>query len=231
MPKRKKTRAKFLVDAGKNYTPEKAQQEILPGITAEARTKVLSLIENFGTTEFELEDPRAPVAYTYSIIARTEELYAKLKDKLDSNEESSLSKQDYKDLISQLIKLSHLSTTLSKQMEQFQKVQESRQRQQLMSMPIAEHAAILEVILGSFSTALVQYGLPEEERLTVFQNFDNLQKNYPIIDADLGRLRERLFGMDNILDADYELVDTDVQTTAKKLNEKLTKTKRQKVKK
>jgi hypothetical protein len=85
-----------------------------------------------------------------------------------------------------------------------QKVIESKQKVEYISL--LEHSAVLEAMLSVLSMALLQAGLPEPTRLLVFKKFNELQKKYPVIDTDLERIRQRLFGVpEQVIDIVGEL--------------------------
>jgi len=197
--KRGLTRSESIIRQGRaSRTKIDLDEEVLPGLTQKSRLKILESIQSFG--DFPLEDPRSAIAYIYSIIARIEEEYTKLEQ---IYEEEGDTVKGIKNRINILNTLSTNVNKLVKSMVDHQNIKESRQRQELMT--IQEHSAILEAIMSAFTISLLQEGLSEDVRISIFKRFKDIQGQYPVVTTDLERIKKRLYGTPE------ELIDVEVE--------------------
>lgn len=150
-------------------------------ITVDQRNAILESIRTFDDpTEFPIDDARRAIGYTWSVIARLEQDIANCGD-------SKLLGSLYSSLV-------RATKTLVDQMLSHQKIQESKAKQEYIS--ITTHAAILKALQDIFILSLRKRGFTESQIVDLVEEMSHLQKEYPIVELDMPTLKKRLFGED-----------------------------------
>lgn len=147
-------------------------------ITKEQRDTILNSIKNFEDDDFPIDDARKAIAYCWATIARMEEELSKTND-------NKLLGTLYTNLV-------RATKTLVDQMLSHQKIQESKAKQEYIS--IVTHAAILKSLQEIFILSLRKQGYTERNIIDIVDEMARLQKEYPVAELSMESLKERLYG-------------------------------------
>lgn len=198
--------------------------ELFPGFPVSAREKVLTYLKNFDVeaAEGKQSEARSAIAYTYSLIERAEEEYARLEEvqreiehleKKKGRDKIKRLKDEMKNIKSKLSVLERLSRFADKlvtQQKKRQEIEESTARERQIS--IEYHSAVLDAMVKAMVLAMIQSGLTKKERVEIFQHFQEFRKRYPAIVTDLESIRTNLFGPPEsmakpMVEAKYAIMD------------------------
>lgn len=147
-------------------------------ITKEQRDTILDSIKSFEDDDFPIDDARKAIAYSWATIARMENELSKTND-------NKLLGTLYTNLV-------RATKTLVDQMLSHQKIQESKAKQEYIS--IVTHAAILKSLQEIFILSLRKQGYTERNIIDIVEEMARLQKEYPVAELSMASLKERLYG-------------------------------------
>lgn len=207
---------------------------VIPGLTSNERTRIIKFIRDYKTHDLNLDDARTSIAYTYTLIERTEEemerqdglVERRLQRILNKEivpeavyEDGKLVKPQYTEEMQaediDTLKMAHsnkritLFSRLAKLaktlVEQMEKHEKMNVDKQKQSVISLEvHSSILAGLVETFTQALLREGLTEGQRVSIFRRFKKISQEYPVVITDLKQIRKRLFG-----DSDKPLIDAD----------------------